>query len=52
MESENVFVYSWCEDKSETEVTALRVYGLNTTLTLLQHNLDAESERRGSGDIE
>ena len=29
MESENVFVYSWCEDKSETEVTALRVYGLN-----------------------
>ena len=29
MESDNVFIYSWCEDKSETEVTALRVYGLN-----------------------
>jgi hypothetical protein len=29
MESDNIFVYSWNENKKETEVTSLRIYGLN-----------------------
>lgn len=29
METDNVFLYSWNEDKRETEVTSLRIYGLN-----------------------
>ena len=29
MEADNIFVYAWYEDKRETEVTSLRVYGLN-----------------------
>ena len=29
METDNIFLYSWNEDKKETEVTSLHIYGLN-----------------------